>query len=475
MADSGDAASAAGLSAGSQIVLSAVIGMGAGLTLYTAYLILRSLLRTTGWLSGKLSVLFSGSQKTTPSRSSRSSSGATATQSAKREPSDVPKHTMSLRQAKEAAKKYGGKAPKPQKHSHALFLGTLQGHQDNVTGCAVSFDSKLVATTCEDRVLRTFALDTAVRGPKHTSSPILKINLPKTPMGVSFGSSSDQLIVCTAGLLGHANLAMYTKAGGAEPVWELADCLSKKMVLAGGLASGYKLVQGPSASAPTSAFPIIAMGAGGGSTELRLFSAHGQCGGRQLERLDSGQMKNYMLAVSPDGRFVSVGAFTAEMKIWEVRHSREGAFTGVEMVLGLKGHTSQVKCVGFSSDSKRAVTASLDGTLGIWDIDVRYHLNEDAKRIVKANLPFPKGQCYDLLAVAPDSSGGCIAACHGSTLHFLCPKSGQLLDTVTDAHGGGIVQMVWTREPISTEKGAQAVLLTAGKDNNVRLWGCPTA
>lgn len=93
--------------------------------------------------------------------------------------------------------------------------------------------------------------------------------------------------------------------------------------------------------------------------------------------------QNYTTAVSADGRFLSVGAFTAEMKIWEVKFSREGAYLGVEMVMGLKGHSSQVKCVGFSSDSRRAVTASLDGTLGVWNIDVRYHLREDAKRIVK--------------------------------------------------------------------------------------------
>ncbi len=48
----------------------------------------------------------------------------------------------------------------------------------------------------------------------------------------------------------------------------------------------------------------------------------------------------------------------------------------------LKGHKSQVMCVAFSPDSKRCVTASKDGTLRVWNIDVRYHLEEDPKTLL---------------------------------------------------------------------------------------------
>ena len=36
-------------------------------------------------------------------------------------------------------------------------------------------------------------------------------------------------------------------------------------------------------------------------------------------------------------------------------------------------------------------------------------------------------------------------------------------------------RQVWTQEPVETAAGQQAVLVTAGGDNNVRVWGCPTA
>ena len=48
----------------------------------------------------------------------------------------------------------------------------------------------------------------------------------------------------------------------------------------------------------------------------------------------------------------------------------------------LKGHKSQVMSVAFSPDNKRAVTASKDGTMRVWNIDVRYHLSEDPKTLV---------------------------------------------------------------------------------------------
>jgi WD40 repeat protein len=43
-------------------------------------------------------------------------------------------------------------------------------------------------------------------------------------------------------------------------------------------------------------------------------------------------------------------------------------------------------CASFSPDSKRMVTASEDGTLRVWNIDVRYAMSEDAKVLLKVGL-----------------------------------------------------------------------------------------
>ena len=46
---------------------------------------------------------------------------------------------------------------------------------------------------------------------------------------------------------------------------------------------------------------------------------------------------------------------------------------------GLQGHKSQILCLTFSPDATKMVTASKDGTWRVWNIDVRYHQQEDAK------------------------------------------------------------------------------------------------
>ncbi len=55
---------------------------------------------------------------------------------------------------------------------------------------------------------------------------------------------------------------------------------------------------------------------------------------------------------------------------------------GAPKVMELKGHKSQVMCVSLSADGKRAVTASKDGTLRVWNIDVRYAQQEDPKTLL---------------------------------------------------------------------------------------------
>lgn len=55
---------------------------------------------------------------------------------------------------------------------------------------------------------------------------------------------------------------------------------------------------------------------------------------------------------------------------------------GVYKAMELKGHKKKVMSVALSPDNKRAVTVSQDGTLRVWNIDVRYSLAEDPKTLL---------------------------------------------------------------------------------------------
>lgn len=86
-------------------------------------------------------------------------------------------------------------------------------------------------------------------------------------------------------------------------------------------------------------------------------------------------------------------------------------------------HPTQVMAAAFSPDGSRAVTASKDGSLRVWNTAVRYQLQEDPKTLLRVDLPLPGGQVFEQLAWGPD---GTVAASLGGHIHFLDSKTGQV-------------------------------------------------
>lgn len=77
-----------------------------------------------------------------------------------------------------------------------------------------------------------------------------------------------------------------------------------------------------------------------------------------------------------------------------------GNFQEVAKVnLNLKAHSKQVACLAFSTDSMKAVTASKDGTWAVWNLDVRYHLNEDPKLLLQSHQVCTCLRCYSTVVV----------------------------------------------------------------------------
>ncbi|XP_021281110.1 transducin beta-like protein 2 isoform X1 [Herrania umbratica] len=360
------------------------------------------------------------------------------------------------------------------KRHHPLDLNTLKGHADSVTGLCFSSDGRNLATACADGVVRVFKLEDA----SSKSFKFLRINVPAGghPMAVAFSDDASSIVVASETLTG-CSLYMYgeekqkttndskqqTKLPLPEIKWEHHKIHEKRTILTlTGATASYGTADGST---------IIASCSEG--TDIILW--HGKTG-KALGHVDTNQLKNTMATISPNGRFLAAAAFTADVKVWEIVYSKDGSVKEVLNVMQLKGHKSAVTWLCFSPNSEQIITASKDGSIRIWNINVRYHLDEDPKTLKVFPIPLCDSSgstlLYDRLCLSPD--GKILVTTHGSTLQWLCMDTGKVLDTAEKAHDGDVTWMSWSPKPIPLGNEQVVVLATASVDKKVKLWAAPS-
>ncbi|CAA7013391.1 unnamed protein product [Microthlaspi erraticum] len=354
------------------------------------------------------------------------------------------------------------------KRHHPLDLNTLKGHGDSVTSLCFSSDGKSLVTACSDGVIRVFKLDDA----SSKSFKFLRINLSAGghPTAVAFADDASSIVVACSTMTG-SSLYMYGEEKQKEqqaklPLpaikWERHNIHDKKAVLTiSGATATYGTADGSAVIASCSE-----------GTDIILW--HGKTG-RNLGHVDTNQLKNHMAAVSPNGRFLAAAAFTADVKVWEIVYQKDGSVKEVSRVMQLKGHKSAVTWLCFSPNSDKIITASKDGSLRLWNINVRYHMDEDPKTLKVFPIPLcdPAGNPlhYDRLSLCPE--GKILATSHGSTLQWLCAETGKVLDTAEKAHEGDITCISWAPKAIAVGESKAMVLATSGVDKKVKLWEAP--
>ena len=68
------------------------------------------------------------------------------------------------------------------------------------------------------------------------------------------------------------------------------------------------------------------------------------------------------IAFSADGRFLSLGSSGEAFQIWDTSIHRT--------ILQLAGHTGDVHSLAFFSDGKKIMSASKDGTIRVWNVEL---------------------------------------------------------------------------------------------------------
>jgi len=187
--------------------------------------------------------------------------------------------------------------------------------------------------------------------------------------------------------------------------------------------------------------------------------------GSLLKDIDTKQVKCFVLAAG--GPFVGCASWSPGVKLLEVKgvraekKSAPTAWGGVEQAMSLRSEKG-LTALGVSLCGTRAVTAQKDGKLVVWNLDVRYQVNEDPKVLVEKEFP---GTSWSSVAITADLRG--VIGCAAGGLQYLDLATLATIDEVEGAHRA----TVFTAVPHPS----QSVVLTAARDATPRLWRFPAA
>ena len=379
-----------------------------------------------------------------------------------------PSQGVSLKSLIKQSAKTSSSASGPDHHASELFINGFRGHLGAVTGFAFAPDGTAIATSCEDRTLRLFNLGSNYGDLKNNNKiPCTSYDMRQSIQDVAIVGSSGSNQAITA------SVVVLTRAGTLLSL-EISHKESTKGSEVTGLFRGKTsqalCLRKSQRSGAHQHTPIVVAVAT--TPEMRAFLATTPSLTALGDRIDTGGFNNYWAAISADGRFFGAATFSSDLKIYETEFDRQGNLknsNSSKKVMDLKGHKKKITAVDFSPDSRAAVTASEDGTLRTWNIDVRYHMQEDPKTVVTQGLPSGKTP-VKRLAWGP---GGVIAAVAGMDVYFLAAATGKVVDVVENAHSGEITDIAWSPVKYRVEGQEVAVLASSGGDGRLRLWKAP--
>jgi len=181
--------------------------------------------------------------------------------------------------------------------------------------------------------------------------------------------------------------------------------------------------------------------------------------GTQLAVYNTNQLKNNSLAFQRDLQMLSVATWMGSARVIQMQ-TKKGSeeFEKYLSIMDLSGHSKGLSCIYFTP-AMEAVTCSIDGTVKVWNINVKWHLKEDPKVLFQfktSTIPYASHSVLtkDLLVLA-----------HESRIEFYNRKNLQMLDCVEKAHGTNI-------QKISVYKD---YLLSQASEGRINIWNLPVS
>lgn len=144
-------------------------------------------------------------------------------------------------------------------------------------------------------------------------------------------------------------------------------------------------------------------------------------------------------ALSPNAKFISMSGFSPDAFIYEVKFGRDGKFVSSKKVFNLKGADSGIFATVFNQDTSRAVTVSRDGYWRVYNTDIRYSQDEDAKIVEKGVWSSLKGANPEQVHLAVSPTGGSFVVAVGMNVKMFCAEDPSLeFDEMVVVHSSPI-------------------------------------
>ncbi|KAJ3327090.1 Transducin beta-like protein 2 [Blyttiomyces sp. JEL0837] len=325
------------------------------------------------------------------------------------------------------------------KPSHEKFLCQLKGHLETVSG--VAFSDEFLVSVSGDRTIRLWERSSFERKDSNFIPKVHKVAQEgDSPTLVAVTPDAKRIAVST---YNSQSIRIYSRSDASKPgsYTMLGDEFPnhhRKDIIDVGIGAKGAWVMSCSSD-----------------TTLNVWDSAGEL----IQSIATNAVNNYIARVSPDGKFIALGGFMSDVKVWEVGQSKGHGSHGqlssskkhvtavststssqaVFHAFSLHGHTRGVTLVAFSSLAKRMLTVSKDESVKLWNIDVRYHMNEDAK-IIKST-PISEIGVFNIDHAELSPNGDFAIFAIGSSIRVWNIMEGKMVLEIDHVHSQNVKQM----------------------------------
>ncbi|XP_030648585.1 transducin beta-like protein 2 [Chanos chanos] len=299
--------------------------------------------------------------------------------------------------------------------SHPLLASSLKSHSGNITCLDFSSNGKYLASCADDRTIRIWSTKDFLERDHRCLRANVELDHATL---VRFSPDSRAFITWLANGETIRIFKMNKKEDGTFTFKAAPEDFPQKHkgdVINIGIAETGKFIMSASVD-----------------TTILIWDLKGEV----LATINTNQMTNSYVAVSPCGRFVASCGFTPDVKVWEVCFAKTGEFKEVTRAFDLKGHSAGVYSFDFSNDSSRMATVSKDGTWKLWNTDVEYKKQQDPYLLRTVPCQVSDGS---RIALSPD--GRAVAVSNGCDVAVYNAATGELEEEFRGVHSGEITDL----------------------------------